>query len=413
MANYRPQPNWRDHYNPLRGLTMARIVSMEEAAGRGDWADLQWFWHHMVQTDVTVASAVAKRLSHSDSLDWEIRAIETADPILAEEQAAILRYAYDRIENLKEAAAKIALGMFTGFTMLEKVRTGYGPLIARLEHIPCWYWIYDAKGKRWYFNPESKPGLNHGQPVDERDLVIFNLGEPLFKSIGRHFFSKQLALADWDIALENGANQSIFVIGPPGTTPEKEQEYLNLAEQITSNLRGYLPNGADVKITDLAARSKMPYYERIDYADKQIVMAATGGLLTMLAQSGSGTLAGGAHSETLMSLARADAAKISEVFQKHIDREILRTFFPGYPIAVYFQFDIPQPAETRADIIEAASNLSWSGYRIAKDQLEEKLGLKLEFIDQAHEGGEVPAEQPIFNRSLPMLRQLLSPRRLS
>lgn len=128
MANYRPQPNWRDHYNPLRGLTMARIVSMEEAARRGDWADLQWFWHHMVQTDVTVASAVAKRLSHIDSLDWEIRAIETADPILADEQAAILRYAYDRIENLKEAAAKVALGLFTGFTMLEKVLSLIAPL---------------------------------------------------------------------------------------------------------------------------------------------------------------------------------------------------------------------------------------------------------------------------------------------
>lgn len=63
MANYRTQPNWRDHYNPLRGLTMSRIVAMEEAANRGDLADLQWFWHHMLQTDVTVASAAAKRPS--------------------------------------------------------------------------------------------------------------------------------------------------------------------------------------------------------------------------------------------------------------------------------------------------------------------------------------------------------------
>ncbi|HMP78657.1 MAG TPA: DUF935 family protein [Pirellulaceae bacterium] len=383
---------------------MARIVAMEEAANRGDLADLQWFWHHMLQTDVTVASAVAKRLSHINSLDWEIRLIETVDPVLAEEQAAVLRYAYDRIENLKEAAESLATGIFTGVAILEKVRTGYGPLISRLEHIPPWYWIYDTKGKRWYFNPESKPGLNHGQPIDDRDLVIFHPGDPLFKSIGRHFFSKQLALADWDIALENGANQSIFVIGPPGTTPEKEQEYLTLAENVTSNLRGYLPNGSDVKITDLAARSKMPYFERIDYADKQIVMAATGGLLTMLTESGSGTLAGGAHSETLMSLARADAAKISEVFQKTIDKEILRAFFPGYPIAVYFQFDLPQPAETRSDIIEAASNLSWSGYRIAKEQLEEKLGLKLEFIDPAQAQAEAPPPDamPMTNRAGPM-----------
>ena len=99
MGYYRPQLSWRDQYNPLRGLSMARIVSMEEAAERGDHSDLQWFWDHMRQTDVTVAAAVRTRLSHVHALDWEIRTIETADPYLAREQADVLRYAYERIEN--------------------------------------------------------------------------------------------------------------------------------------------------------------------------------------------------------------------------------------------------------------------------------------------------------------------------
>ncbi len=54
----------------------------------------------MAETDVTVASAVAKRLSHMQSLDWEIRTVETADPHLAEEQAEVLRYAYEQIEKI-------------------------------------------------------------------------------------------------------------------------------------------------------------------------------------------------------------------------------------------------------------------------------------------------------------------------
>ncbi len=260
---YKPQPSFRDHYNPLRGLTMSRIVGMEEAAQRGDMADLQWFWHHMAETDVTVASAVAKRLSHMQSLDWEIRTVETADPHLAEEQAEVLRYAYERIENLQEAATKLAFAVFPGFTILEKISTGMAEMVSRLEYIPCWHWNYDKVGDRWYFNAESRPGQLAGELANPRDLLIHHPTENLFKSIGRNFFSKQLALADWDIALENGANQAVFIVGPPGTSPEKEQEYLNLAENLTSNLRGYLPNGADVRITDLAARSKMPYFERI------------------------------------------------------------------------------------------------------------------------------------------------------
>ena len=42
---------------------------MEQAADRGDLSDLHWLWHYMVQTDVTVASAVLKWLSHTNSLD--------------------------------------------------------------------------------------------------------------------------------------------------------------------------------------------------------------------------------------------------------------------------------------------------------------------------------------------------------
>jgi len=136
---FRTNQTYRDQYNPLRGLNMSRIVAMEEDADRGNWSDVQWFWHHMMQTDVTVASAVAKRLSHMNSLDWEIRNIETADEILAADQADVLRYAYDRIENLAEAVTKIAFANFTGFSILEKIRTGYGPLIQKLDYIPCWF----------------------------------------------------------------------------------------------------------------------------------------------------------------------------------------------------------------------------------------------------------------------------------
>lgn len=382
MSNYRTKPGYRDQYNPLRGLSLSRIVAMEDAAARGEMADLQWLWRHMQDTDVTVASAVAKRLGYIESLDWEIRTIENTDQILAAEQAAVLRYAYERVQNLQEAAKNIAYANFTGFSILEKIRTGYGPFVSRLEYIPCQYWNYRKDAKQWYFNPEARSGMSGSEIADPRELVIQEVPAPLFKPICRHFFAKQLALADWDVALENGANQAVFMIGPPGTTPDKESEYMTMAEKLTSNMRGYLPPGSDIKVTDLAARSRLPYFDRIEYSDRQIVMAATGGLLTMLTESGSGTLAGNAHSETLVGLARADAAAISEVFQRQFDREILKAFFPGEQICVYFKFDVPRAQETTDQIIEAISALSWSGYRINQQQLEEKLGLKIELMEK-------------------------------
>lgn len=375
MPLHRPSTISRDWYNPLKGLAMSRIVAYEDAAERGQYADLQWLWRLMEQTDVTVQAAIARRLSFIDSIDWEIRASEGADPILAAEQTDLLQYAYNRISNFKEATKFLGSALFRGFAHLEKIETGYGNLVARLDPVPQWHWVREGQHGRWRFNPESKSNESRGEIVARPDLCILE-APALNRAIGRHFFAKQLAFADWDQALELGANQSIFFVGPPGTSEEKELEYLATAEKMASNLRGYLPHGADVKTVDTASRSRLPYFERIRYCDEQIVMAATGGLLTMLTQPGSGTLAGGAHAEGLLALARSDAARLSEVYQHDLDAHWLNEFFPRQPHAAYFSFEIPQK-EDLASLLESVANLNWAGYRVDQKQLEEKTGLKL------------------------------------
>ena len=358
---------------------MSRIVAMEDTSERGQHADLQWFWQHMERTDVTVQAAIARRLSFIDMVDWEIRTVESADPGLAQEQASFLRYAYERISNFKEATLFLASSLFRGFAHLEKVGTGYANLVSKLEPIPQWFWVRDGAAGRWRFNPESKSNESRGEIVPRSDLCVLE-SPALNRAIGRQFFAKQLAFADWDQALETGANQNIFFVGPPGTSPEKELEYRNIAEQMASNGRGYLPNGADVKIVDTAARSRLPYFERIRYCDEQIVMAATGGLLTMLTQPGSGTLAGGAHADGLLALARSDAARLSEVYQHDLDRYWLDEFFPRQPHVAYFTFEVPQKEDT-ASLLEQVANLNWAGYRVDQKQLEEKTGLKLTAVE--------------------------------
>ena len=38
---------WREYYNPMRGLTLLRVKSLQEAGERGQYADLQWMYHFM------------------------------------------------------------------------------------------------------------------------------------------------------------------------------------------------------------------------------------------------------------------------------------------------------------------------------------------------------------------------------
>ena len=172
MPLHRPSTISRDWYNPLKGLAMSRIVAYEDAAERGQFADLQWLWRLMEQTDVTVQAAIARRLSFIDSIDWEIRANEGADPILAAEQTDLLQYAYNRISNFKEATKFLGSALFRGFAHLEKIETGYGNLVARLDPVPQWHWVREGQHGRWRFNPESKSNEPRGEIVARPDLCI-------------------------------------------------------------------------------------------------------------------------------------------------------------------------------------------------------------------------------------------------
>jgi len=68
--------HYREAYNPLRGLTLARAVSLLEAGERGDYADLQWTYRHVEKRDATVR-AVTRRLRDAiTGLDWNIKVVD-------------------------------------------------------------------------------------------------------------------------------------------------------------------------------------------------------------------------------------------------------------------------------------------------------------------------------------------------
>ena len=86
----------------------------------------------------------------------------------------------------------------------------------------------------------------------------------------------------------------------------------------------------------------------------------------MLAQSGSGTLAGNAHSETFMQIARSDAAVLSGLLQRSIDVPLLAQHFPGEPVEAYFEFAPPRSGNESAQVVKDASALAVAGWRLMK-----------------------------------------------
>jgi phage gp29-like protein len=333
----------------------------------------------MERSDAMIHAVVQRRKSALLASDWDIRQVAnpstgsgraSADTGLAREQADVLREAYDRIENFRDAVGFMFSAMFRGFAHLEKHYAESG-LVTRLEPVEQWFWVRDGLFGAWEYNENALSGRKKGIPIDPLNFLVVET-VALDRMLSVLYLRKSLSQKDWDSFLEVYGIPSVFLVGPPNTSAEKEEEYRLIAEKIISDGRGYLPNGSDIKFVN-GGGTRVPFLEHVTYLDKQITLAATGGLLTMLAEAGAGTLAGNAHSETFMQIARGDAALLSGIFQEQFDAPLLHEFFPDQPVLAYFEFAPPASDEV-SRVVKDAAMLAKAGVQVDPEELRERTG---------------------------------------
>jgi len=365
---------WRDAYNPLRGLNLSRLVSLQEAGERGQYADLQWLYYYMERSDAMIHSVIQRRRAALLSLDWDIRIVSQAqDNPIAQEQADFLRLSYDNIDNFREAISFLFSAFFRGFAHLEKHWAENG-LIERLEPVEQWFWLRDGLFGDWEYNAGANPGTMRGQSIESEDFIVFE-SAALDRILSVLYLRKNLSQRDWDSYLAVYGIPSIFLVGPPNVPEDKQKEYQAIAEQILSDGRGFLPHDSDIKFVN-GGGGRPPFHDQIKYIDQQVTIAATGGLLTMLAEAGSGTLAGGAHQDTFLQIAKADAVTLAGVLQNAIDVPLLKEHFPDQSVMAYFEFSPNLTQETR-QVVQDALLLKAAGLEVKPEEVSEKTGYSL------------------------------------
>ncbi len=144
---------WREYLNPLRGLTLERIVSLIEQGERGAFADLQWFYQAMERSDALIATVLMRRRAALLACQWDVQPEESpTDTVLACEQAAFLR----------EAVAFLASATFWGFAHVEKHYAEGGRGIVRLEPVEQWFWCRSGMFGEWSYNRDACSGVDEG-----------------------------------------------------------------------------------------------------------------------------------------------------------------------------------------------------------------------------------------------------------
>lgn len=374
---------WREQYNPLRGITIARAVQLLETYRRGEFADLQWTYSFVEESDDDTFALVERRTSAILEMDWDVKVTpenkrrKNFDEKLAEDQAVALREAYDRIDNLYEAIEHMAMASFRGFAHCEK-QSLRGQGIDHLEVVDQWNLVRDGYRGAWKYNQEARQTTFQalsGEPLPMERFLFREVNRHINRVALKKFLRTALGEKDWVAFIEIFGIPSGVVIMPPNVAAEKADEFKESATRISEGGSGALPAGSEYKPND-QPRGVNPFSAYLDYFTQKLILVGTGGLLTMLTQSGSGTLAGGAHADTFKTLAKSEARKIAQSFCRDLDGEVLDQEFPGKPRLAYWELAAQEETDTK-EIVDEVLKLSQAGYQADPGEVGEKTGYTL------------------------------------
>ncbi len=381
--NYR---KWRDQFNPLRGLTIKKAIVLLEQAQRGIMAEYQWACRLVERRFPELTALISRRVSAIMEMDWEIKTVapEDSDPeaiaktALANKQAAKLREAYEGIGNLYEAIETLLMATFRGFGFCEKIVNPIGEII-ELRPVSCWNLVKDGSSPRWKYNPDANNQNFESLPGDVLPMERFvwrEVERPLNEIALVLFLRANHANKNWDAFLEIYGVPGGVVILPPSVPEDKQSEYQDAAKEIALGGSGSLPHGSDYKPND-GPRGTNPFIDHLKHVSEQLVLAGTGGKLTMLNDAtGIGGSQGDVHADAFRQIAAADARDISELLQRQIDAAILDAAFPGQPRLAYFELNFREEVKA-TEIVDTVAKLHGAGFVADAAEISEKVGLKL------------------------------------
>ena len=382
----------RERRNELPWLTPQRAVELYEAWRRGELADVQRVWEQLEETDDTLMTVLDKRQRALADMPWAI--LTDAEAIgddaerarKAELQQAYLQTVFNAVENLEEALVHLGMADFRGVAALEI--TGNMQRM-RWEVIEPWCLARPVRRGPWMYNAKADVTFSALEEM-EKERIIVREARPIDLACMFLIVDKMHAIHGWDAFLDVYGNPSIFLELPPATGEQMARVYDALAKRIIGDGRGTVPNGSKFQTVETRQNNCDSFEKRARWCADAIITVATGGLLTVTAESGSGTLAGSAHMESFENLVAGSAASISAVINRQFTRRLLAAAFPDDPPLAYFSL-APEPADERMQLAQLLATLKTAGWQTTQEKASELMQMDVEPVPAA------PSPAPMMN----------------
>ena len=389
---------WLERVNPLQGLTITQAKNIFDVARAHGSPLLQKIYEEIELTDPVLMTCVERRQSALAGLGWRAVAnASAADDAKAEEQRKALEAFANGIENLDEAIEHLDLAFFRGYSVCQPIweseskseveqrnltnsTVGLGlQTTTRVRHINLlnsWNFLR-GDDDRLMWNPECTLDPKGCEEITPAARVVqLKRRRAIDWPALSIYIRKYVGERDWGRFLERYGIPPVDVIMAPNATDEQRQEYLDCAEAAKNGSSVAYPSGTSISRAE-TSRGQDPFTAFIEHQEKLIVLMATGGTLTSLAQADTGSLAGGAQMDVWEQIVQRDGVVISAALNRDLFIPFLREAFPGEPVMAHFEIGKEdEPSATEA--ADLAGKLKVAGWRVDQSQLEEQTGLKLE-----------------------------------
>ncbi len=296
----------------------------------------------------------------------------------AELQQTYLRTVFNAVENLEDALVHLGMADFRGVAALEI--TGNMQRM-RWEVIEPWCLARPVRRGPWMYNSKADATYSTLEEM-EKECIIVREARPIDLACMFLIVDKMHAIHGWDAFLDVYGNPSIFLELPPATGERMAKVYDALAKRIIGDGRGTVPNGSKFQTVETRQNNCDSFEKRAKWCQDAIITVATGGLLTVTAESGSGTLAGNAHADSFENMVAGSAASITATINRQFTRRLLAAAFPEDPPLAYFSL-APEPADERMQLAQLLATLKTAGWQPTQEKAAELMQMDLEPVPAA------------------------------
>ncbi|HCT7632559.1 TPA: DUF935 domain-containing protein [Citrobacter koseri] len=316
--------DWSTH--PSRGITLARLPRILEAAERGDLSAQADLFEDMVERDGHIFSEMAKRKNALLTLDWSI---EPPPNARAEEKkvAEMVASWFADLQEMEDITLNAAEAIGHGFSAQEIEKWDRADGIWLPEKIKL-------RPHRWFCTtPEAGDDirLNNGS-MDGEELWPFGwlvhthnaksgyiAQSGLYRVLVWPYLFKNFSVRDLAEFLEIYGLPARIGTYVSGATQEEQDRLFAALVSLGHNASGIVPEGTKIEFKEAAKGQSEPFMSMIDWAERTESKIILGGTLTSQADGKSSTNAlGNVHNEVRHDLLTSDARQLEGFYRGFI-----------------------------------------------------------------------------------------------